>query len=79
MEDRNNRKERESDDCSLITKKKLAEMLSVSPRTLQRMLSAGKIPSPVQLGRKMIRWRVNEIKNWIAAGCPICRRLEGGR
>ncbi|NLE38405.1 MAG: hypothetical protein GX621_10310 [Pirellulaceae bacterium] len=33
------------------------------------MDQAGKLPSPVRVGRGL-RWRVSEIDAWLAAGCP---------
>ena len=48
----------------------VAEMLSVSPRTVRRMADAGKMPKPLRLGGKLIRWRPDEIAEWISDGCP---------
>ncbi len=52
-----------------ITAKQLAAILSVSKRTLYRMRSAGQLPSPLRIGG-VVRWRLDEIINWIEAGCP---------
>lgn len=52
-----------------ISAKQLAIMLSVSKRTLYRMRSAGELPSPLRIGG-VVRWRLDEITNWIRAGCP---------
>lgn len=53
----------------LMTAAQVAELLQVSPRTLWRLLSAGKLPAPLRLGG-VVRWRFEEITKWIAAGCP---------
>lgn len=53
----------------LLTAEEVAAMLGVSERTLWRLLSAGKIPQPVRIGRNT-RWRVAEIRDWIEKGCP---------
>jgi predicted DNA-binding transcriptional regulator AlpA len=53
----------------LVTAKVVARLLNVSTRSLWRMKSAGNIPSPVRVG-SAVRWRIDEIKAWIAAGCP---------
>lgn len=53
----------------LITAAELAKLLNVSTRTLWRLRSAGQLPQPVRLGGA-VRWRIEEVKNWIAAGCP---------
>jgi len=40
-----------------------------SPRHIYRMADAGKMPPPVRLG-SLVRWDLEEIDRWIAAGCP---------
>lgn len=53
----------------LIPADKFAVMLGVSERTLWRLLSAGKVPGPVRIGRNT-RWRLTEVREWIERGCP---------
>jgi excisionase family DNA binding protein len=53
----------------LVRADEVARMMGVSERTLWRLLSAGKIPQPVRIGRST-RWRLAEIREWIAGGCP---------
>jgi prophage regulatory protein len=57
----------------LLSGKIVAERLGISMRTLWRLRAAGKLPAPVRLGGS-VRWRVNEIDSWVAAGCPIKSR-----
>jgi predicted DNA-binding transcriptional regulator AlpA len=52
----------------LITAADLARLLQVSTRTLWRLLSKGELPEPVRFAGT-VRWRLQEIKNWIADGC----------
>jgi excisionase family DNA binding protein len=47
----------------------LADRLGISLRHVQRLDAAGKIPSPVRLGRS-VRWPVAEVEHWLAAGAP---------
>jgi len=54
----------------LIRATELAEMLSVSPRTINRMLSSGRLIPPIRLGGS-VRWRLDEVERWIAEGCPV--------
>lgn len=64
--------ESESDDESLLlSASKVARMLQVSTRTLWRLLAARKIINPIKLGRS-VRWRKDELLQWIRAGCPPC-------
>lgn len=52
----------------LITAARLAEMLSISKRSLQRLQSRGAIPTPLRVGGA-VRWRLDAIENWIQNGC----------
>ncbi|WP_152051756.1 helix-turn-helix transcriptional regulator [Tautonia marina] len=54
----------------LITAEELAKLMQVSERTLWRLLSGGKVPQPVRIGRNT-RWRLAEVTEWIERGCPI--------
>jgi predicted DNA-binding transcriptional regulator AlpA len=53
----------------LVTAHEFARLLQISVRTLWRMRSAGHVPSPISFGAT-VRWRLDEIKKWIADGCP---------
>ena len=50
-----------------------AAICSVSERTWRSWDAAGKIPQPIHVGRSTL-WRTEELRAWIAAGCP--RRKE---
>ena len=52
----------------LLTVDDVARLLSVSTRTVWRLLSKGEFPEPVRLG-KVVRWRLAEIQFWIDRGC----------
>ncbi len=58
---------------ALLTPEDVARILSCSPRTVNRLATSGRIPKPVRLGR-LVRWNRQIIDEWIAAGCPPCRR-----
>ena len=58
-----------SDAPLLIAAGEVARLLNVSKRTLWRLLSAGKVPAPVRLG-SAVRWRRDELEQWILQGCP---------
>lgn len=53
----------------LINAEQVANILNISERTLWRLVSGGKVPQPVRIGRSA-RWRVQEIYAWIESGCP---------
>lgn len=54
----------------LVDTKTLATMLGIGVRTLWRLVSQGKLPRPLTLGKKLRRWRLDKIREWTAAGCP---------
>jgi excisionase family DNA binding protein len=51
----------------------VAALLRCSTRHVHRLADRGAMPAPVRLGA-LIRWRRDAIDQWIAAGCPSCRR-----
>ena len=53
----------------LVTAVELAQLLHISTRTLWRLRSAGQLPQPVRFGGT-VRWRLEEVRKWIAEGCP---------
>lgn len=59
----------------LVGVDELAELLSVSERSVWRMRSRGQLPASIRLGGS-IRWRRAEILAWIGAGCPTIKNPE---
>ncbi len=47
--------------------KAVALLLGVSRSTCRRMWYEDKIPKPIRLGRRSIRWRVSDIHQFIAS------------
>jgi excisionase family DNA binding protein len=56
----------------------VAEVLSVSDRHVYRLNDAGKMPQPIKLGGA-VRWDMELIQDWIAAGCPAVDSRQGSR
>ncbi|MHC4400198.1 MAG: helix-turn-helix transcriptional regulator [Planctomycetota bacterium] len=53
----------------------LAKLLGVSERHVWALNASGRLPRPVRLGRA-VRWPVEELRNWLAAGAPERSRWE---
>ena len=53
----------------LVNAKQAAAICGKSLRTWRAWDSAGWIPRPVRIGRSTL-WRLDELRNWAAAGCP---------
>lgn len=56
-------------DPLLISVGDLAKIVKLSPRSIWRLLNAGRIVAPVRIGGS-VRWRYQDIKRWIDDGCP---------
>jgi len=52
--------------------------LNCGKRTVPRLADSGKMPPPVRIGA-LVRWRADELRQWIADGCPSVRSVKGGR
>jgi excisionase family DNA binding protein len=59
--------------AALLDVRAVAQLLDCSPRHVYRMADAAKLPPPVKIGA-LVRWRRQEILDWIAQGCPSVRR-----
>jgi predicted DNA-binding transcriptional regulator AlpA len=53
----------------VVTAKELGKILAVAVRTIWRYDEEGKIPRPLRIGRS-VRWRLNEIQDWLNCGAP---------
>lgn len=53
----------------------VAVLLGVSRSHVRKLHDSGRLPRPVRLGRA-VRWRRDEVVDWIAAGCPPRSRWE---
>jgi hypothetical protein len=70
----------QADEALLTDAAGVAKLLKVSKRHIQSLDSSGRLgPMGISLGRSR-RWRVDEIRRWIAANCPTRERwMEGNR
>ena len=59
--------------AALISIHDVASMLGCSPRHVYRLVDTRRIPQPVKLGA-LLRWVKADVEQWIADGCPHCRR-----
>lgn len=62
----------------LLTAKQAAAICGKSLRTWRTWDSAGWIPQPVRIGRSTL-WRADELRDWVAAGCPRREEWEARR
>jgi excisionase family DNA binding protein len=55
---------------TLLTIEEVADQLQVTPRTIERWIVSREIPPPIRIGRRVRRWKVDELQEWIDGGCP---------
>lgn len=55
-----------SNSPELLTSQQVADRLSVSVRTLWRLVASGKFPKPVRYNRKLVRWKNAEVTRYLA-------------
>lgn len=53
-----------------VNAKQLAVMLALSERTIRQLDASGKLPKPVTIGLRSVRWPIDEIRDWLAADAP---------
>ena len=61
---------------AMLTVDAVAMLLVCSPRTVYRLVDAGRIPPPYRLGG-LSRWNPAVIETWINQGCQPCRKPSG--
>jgi excisionase family DNA binding protein len=57
-------------NVDLLTSKQVARRLSVSVRTIWRLLERGTLPQPIRYSRKLVRWRTVDIDRFVATTLP---------
>jgi predicted DNA-binding transcriptional regulator AlpA len=57
----------------LLTEEEVAERLSVAPHTMKRLRLSGAGPPHIPIGRKIIRYRVQDVEAWQAS------KTKGGK
>ena len=50
----------------LVTSKQIGALLGLSRTSLYRMTRDGRIPAPCDIGNGKIRWREDEIRDWLS-------------
>jgi excisionase family DNA binding protein len=67
----------EAPAAALLAVQAVAQLLVCSCRHVYRLSDSGKMPPPVRIGA-LVRWRRSDLDQWLAAGCPPCRRAGHG-
>jgi len=62
----------------LLTTADAAALCRTSVRAWRTWNTTGRIPRPICIGRKIF-WRPEELRDWVAAGCPNRETWESMR
>jgi predicted DNA-binding transcriptional regulator AlpA len=54
-------------DPYLVTTKRAAELLNMTPKTLRLRGKTGEVPGRVRLGPRLVRWSLVALQSWISA------------
>lgn len=66
-------------DTLLVDRKRAAAIAAISVATWDRMVAAGKTPAPIYLSRGCVRWRLDDLRDWVIEGCPDRHNFESLR
>jgi predicted DNA-binding transcriptional regulator AlpA len=59
----------------LVGRQDAARLCGTSSRTWDRLTSSRRTPAAVRLGGRPM-WRADELREWVAAGCPDRERWD---
>lgn len=54
----------------LLDAAEAARLLGVSRSTFWTYHNAGRVPLPIRLSARVVKWRKTELEAWVRAGCP---------
>jgi excisionase family DNA binding protein len=55
--------------CIAVPVSEVARILGISVRHVWTLLAQERLPRPIRLGRS-VRWNIEELRAWLAAGAP---------
>lgn len=61
-----------------LTQRDLSELFNVKPASITNWWRAGHIPPPIRIGRRLLRWRTDELLKWLDAGAPNVNETREG-
>ena len=56
-------------EALMMTKEEVAKALQCCDRHIDNMRKDGRIPQPVELGKRCVRWPRKQFLEWIESGC----------
>ena len=50
----------------LLDINQIGDLLGVNPRSIRRWIEAGAFPCGIRIGRRAVRWPVEQVEQWVA-------------
>lgn len=63
----------------LIDAREVANLVGCHVSSVWRLDKAGKMPKPIRISGGLVRWRSEDIREWIAMGCPDRDTFEAAK
>ncbi len=60
----------------MIDLRGVAGQFGVTRRCVQGWIVSGHFPKPIRVGRRILRWPISEINQWVSEGCPQILKNE---
>ena len=60
----------------LLTAPQAGELLGISRAQVFALRNQGRLPAPIHVGLRSVRWRRKDIERWIDLGCPARAEFE---
>jgi len=51
----------------ILRRRAVEQIVGLSRSTIYAMMSEGRFPKPIQLGRRAVGWRESDINDWLAS------------
>lgn len=58
---------------ALVKASYVAELLGITQRSVRRLSRQGVLPTPLRIGRRMLRWRKVEVDEYAERAAQECR------
>ena len=53
----------------LLEKSDLQKLLKIGLSKLDELIAEGRLPQPIKLGDRTVRWQAEVIEEWVRGGC----------
>ncbi|NOG54737.1 MAG: helix-turn-helix domain-containing protein [Planctomycetes bacterium] len=63
-------------ETELLSVKQTATLLGLAERTVWRYANSGRLPAPLRLSSRAVRWRRRDLLAWLDKGCPDLSRAR---